>query len=146
MQTAAKLAGEEVSLMTITQYEFPDTPASSGFCVFPEELEQDNLVFFHATSAGNRDAIFEGGFRIPDPTGQTGLTSVSFSKQSLMALDHAMTKRSNNRGQYSIIAVRYNSLVREGLTVNVSDIHDFTLDPAPEIIGYCNVPESYRHL
>lgn len=131
--------------MTIREYDFPDDPAASAYCVFPAALEDDELVLFHATPAENRDAIFKDGFRIPDPNGVAGLPSVSFGKRSIAALTHAMTMRTTRPGAYCIIAVRYASLERQGLKVNHSDIHDYTLDPPPEIIGYCTVPVSYVH-
>ena len=42
-----------------------------------------------------------------------------------------------------ILAVRYDSLEREGIVLDLDMIHDYTLNPQPEIIGYCIVPESY---
>lgn len=131
--------------MTIIKYDFPDDPASSGYCVFPAALEEDELVLFHATPAENRDAIFRDGFKIPDPEGVAGLPSVSFGKKSVAALTHAMTMRASRPGAYCIIAVRYSSLDRRGLQVNASDIHDYRLDPPPEIIGYCDVLATYEH-
>ena len=131
--------------MTITQHVFPDNPSSSGYCVFPKALEEDDLVLFHATPAENRDAILRDGFRIPDPEGVVGLPSVSFGKKSVTALTHAMNMRANRPGAYCIIAVRYDSLDRTGLKVNLIDIHDYTLCPPPKIIGYCTVLETYDH-
>jgi len=131
--------------MGIIEYPFPDDPAATGYCVFPAELENDGLVFFHATREENREAIMKEGFKIPDPTGVSGLPSVSFARQSMAALTHAMNKRGNSPVAYCILAVRYKTLDRKGIKENPSDIHDYTLDPAPEIIGYCIVPATYRH-
>jgi hypothetical protein len=103
------------------------------------------LVLFHATPASNLAGILKSGFRIPDRTGRSGLPSVSFAKRSVAALTHAMTMRAKAPGAYCILVVRYDTLNRTGLQINVSDIHDYTLDPAPEIVGYCNVPASYVH-
>lgn len=130
--------------MKITEYPFPDDPAATGYCVFPAELEDDELVFFHATPAENLEAIVNDGF-IPDPAGVSGLQSVSFARRSMMALTHAMTKRGNSPVAYCIFAARYKTLDRKGIKENPSDIHDYTLDPAPEIIGYCIIPATYRH-
>lgn len=131
--------------MLITKYDFPDDLASSGYCVFPAALEDDDLVLFHATPVGNRESIFRDGFKIPDKEGVTGLSSVSFAKRSPAALTHAINMRTSLPGAYCIIAVRYSSLDRQGLQVNASDIHDYTLNPPPEILGYCIVPETYEH-
>lgn len=132
--------------MAIAKYPFPDDPAATGFCVFPPALEDDELVLFHATPAENFEAIEKDGFRIPDPAGKSGLSSVSFAKRSSMALTHAMTMRKKQPGAYYILAVRYQTLNRQGLKVNLSDIHDYTLAPPPEIIGCCTVPISYVHV
>lgn len=131
--------------MAIVEYDFPETPSSSGYCVFPTALEDDELVLFHATPLDNLETIIRDGFRIPDPTGVHGLASVSFGKRSIASLTHAMTMRRTRPGPYCIIAVRYSSLDRKGLKVNADDIHDYTLDPAPEIIGFCVVPGTYEH-
>lgn len=131
--------------ITIVKYDFPENPSASGYCVFPAALEEDGLVLFHATPIENQETIFREGFQIPDPTGDRGLPSVSFGKRSISALTHAMFMRRTRPGAYCIIAVRYSSLERNGLKVNASDIHDYTLDPAPEIIGFCVVPETYEH-
>ena len=41
--------------------------------------------------------------------------------------------------------MRYEKLDRLGIIVNTSDIHDYTLEPLPEIIGYCIIPATYVH-
>jgi predicted RNase H-like HicB family nuclease len=139
---AARFLGGGTEML---EYTFPKNPAATGYCVFPAALEDDELVLFHATPAENLEAIREHGFRPPDPTGKTGLASVSFAKRSVAALNHAMSRREEKPGAYCILAVRYATLNRKGLKDNFSDVHDYTLDPAPEIIGYCTVPASYVH-
>lgn len=129
----------------IEDYPFPDNPEATGYCVFPAELEDDPLVLFHATHADNLQPIIAHGFKIPDADGIAGLPSVSFAKRSVSSLDHAIRKRQDEPGAYNIIAVRYETLDRKGLSNNVSDIHDYTLQPPPHIIGYCSIPETYEH-
>jgi hypothetical protein len=131
--------------MAIVEYPFPDAPADTSYCVFPTVLENNELVVFHATPAKHLEAIIKDGFRIPGRTG-VGLQSVSFAKRSVTALTHAMIMRGDQPVSYCILAVLYNTLDRNGLVVNVSDVHDYTLDPAPQIIGYCMVPASYVHV
>lgn len=132
--------------MAISLYDFPDDPASSGYRVFPEFLESDDHVFFHSTLAENCRLIFRDGFRIPYHDSDAALRSVSFSMSSAVALNHAMDLRSHQFGAYCIIAVRYASLERSSLVINLIDIHDFELKPPPELIGYCTVPDTYKHL
>jgi hypothetical protein len=130
----------------IIEQPFPENPAATGYCFFPAELEDDDLVFFHATPVNNIESIIEHGFRIPDKSGVKGLPSVSFAKKSVGALNHAMSMRQKRPGEYCILAVRYQTLDRVGLKVNYDDIHDYTLEPHPEVISYCKVPASYQHL
>lgn len=127
------------------EYPFPNDPCSTGYCVFPARLEDDELVFFHATPAENFEAIVQQGFRIPDPAAKIGLASVSFAKRSREALTHAVIKRGAQQRSFVIFAVRYNTLNRPGLKLNEIDIHDYTLVPPPELIGYCRIPETYVH-
>jgi hypothetical protein len=132
-------------MSSVVKYPFPDDPAATDYCVFPPALEDDELVLFHATPAKNLESILKDGFSIPDPASVVGLRSVSFAKRSATSLTHAMGMRDRAPGAYSILAVRYKTLKRDGLVINLIDIHDYTLDPAPEIIGYCEVPTSYVH-
>lgn len=133
--------------MTITKYEMPENLKATAYCLFPPALEDDPLVLFHATPIKNFDAIDSDGFKIPNPDGRPGggLQSVSFSKRSSASLDHAVTKRRTYPGDYCVFAVRYEKLDRPGIADNPSDIHDCTLNPAPEIIGYCVIPATYVH-
>ena len=131
--------------MNLVEYSFPTDPSSTRYCVFPDDLESDHLVLFHATPMENFEPISKEGFKIPDPTGTVGLQSVSFAKKSSMALGHAMQRRRDNPGEYCIFAVRYDTLEREGLANNLDDIHDYKLDPPPQIVGYCLVPTTYSH-
>ena len=134
------------SKMSLIEYPFPADPSSTGYCVFPDELERDDLVVFHATPIANFEPILTNGFKIPDPSGTNPLRSVSFAKKSCTALDHAIRKRRDRPGEYCIFVVRYQSLDRQGVVINVSDIHDYTPDPPRHIVGYCKVPAAYRHV
>jgi len=135
-----------VDQMSIVQYQFPSRPGATEYCLFPRELEKDGLILFHATSAKNAPDIIKDGFKIPDPSGENGLASVSFAKRSVSALTHAMSKRHAEPGDWVVFAVQYRSLDREGLVNNLCDINDFTLTPSPLIVGYCTVPASYEHV
>ncbi len=129
----------------ITAYPFPDDLSENGYCLFPKALEDDALVLFHATPAENLQAIMEEGFRA-DPQQTSGLSSVSFAKQSVSALSHAMTRRGDASIEFVVLAVRYDSLEHKHITVNVSDIHDYRLDPPPQIVGKCVIPAAYRYV
>jgi hypothetical protein len=128
--------------MVITTYDFPKSPAATGYCLFPAELEDNPLIVFHATPVENEAAILKEGFKA-DPKGVSKLQSVSFAKRSVGALTHAMGRRGNDAVDWVIFAVRYQSFAN--IKENTIDIHDYKLDPAPEIIGRCLVPASYEH-
>jgi hypothetical protein len=132
--------------MEPTEHPFPENPASTDYCIFPPGLDDDELVLFHATPSENLGSILKNGFEIPDPTGDSGLQSVSFAKRSIGALNHAMNLREKRPGTYCILAVRYETLNRTGLKNNLDDIHDYTLNPPPKILCFCKIPSSYRHV
>lgn len=114
--------------------------------MFEDDLEDDPLVFFHGTALSNLEGIAAEGFRIPDKSANTGLASVSFAKKSGAALAHVLRRREDQPGVYCIIAVRYQTIERAGIKENVSDIHDYTLEPPPELVGYCKVPDEVKYV
>lgn len=129
----------------MNDYPFPRNPSANDYCVFPSELENDPCVLFHATPSENFAEICSEGFKIPVVLAPTGLASVSFAKRSVGALSHAMMRRKSSPGEYVVFAVRYKSLDYHHISNNISDIHDYKLDPAPQIIGFCRIPLSYEH-
>jgi hypothetical protein len=136
-------ASEAMSDTEPKEYPFPKNPAETEYRIFPPELEQDKHVWFHATTIAKFELIKAEGFKI---TRENGLDSVSFAETSTTALDHAMRKSLDEPAEYCIIAARYESLERKGLKVNASDLHDYTLDPQPSIIGVSRIPASYSHV
>jgi len=130
--------------MTIQEYSFPEKAdlEIAGYCVFPPLLENDQLVLFHGTLAENMDAILRDGFKSAATLGVGNLTSVSFAYKSMAALTHL----ANKDGDRVILAVRYDTLDRPMIKKNPSDIHDYKLDPAPTVIGFCRLPSNYRHV
>lgn len=132
--------------MKLVEYPFPRNLEYTSYCVFPDELERDDHVLFHATPSKNFESIVREGFQIPDPNAKEGLPSVTFAKRSSAALDHAMRRRDSQPGEYCIFAVRYSSLCHQHIKINSCDIHDYRLDPQPKIIGYCRIPATYLHL
>lgn len=88
----------------------------------------------------------EHGFKIPDATAENPVPAVSFAKGSNWSLTWGMGKRDAEQpGDWVVLAVRYEDLARNGLQMENIDIHDRTLFPPPEIIGYCWVPTTYKH-
>jgi len=129
----------------MAEFPFPTDLEYRSFCVFPDELEQDDLVLFHGTPLKNFANIAENGFSLPSPNDDNPLTGVSFARRSSSAFNHAMNKRKSHPGNYCIIAVRYLSMdfphiVNDGTGL----VHDYKLDPLPQCVGVCVVPESYQ--
>ncbi len=134
-----------MSQIMMTEYPFPTDLEDRSYCVFPDELEQDDLVLFHGTPLENLASIRGNGFRLPRPDDNNPLTGVSFARKSSLAFSHAMNKRKSHLGDYCIIAVRYMSMdfphiVNDGAGI----VHDYKLDPLPQCVGFCIVPESYQ--
>ncbi|MEY8802230.1 hypothetical protein AB9K35_18280 [Leisingera sp. XS_AS12] len=123
------------------EYPFPQKPKDVGYHVFPEELENDQSIFFHGTSMESFNGILREGFQ-PGPQ----LESVSFSSVSSVALGYACDARTDASPAGCVIAVRYSNLNETWITRESFGIHDFRRDPQPEIVGFVTVPEDYRHI
>ncbi|KDR86539.1 MULTISPECIES: hypothetical protein [Agrobacterium] len=130
--------------MNIVEHPFPGAPKMEElqYRVFPESLENDPLVLFHATLPADYDEILLSGFKTAAQLGKSnGLASVSYAKQSSTALGHIRNRHKNQ--EVIIIAVQFQSLVaRQGIVVNTSDIHVYD-GTQPAIIGFCRVPKDY---
>ena len=125
-----------------TEYPFlPDNLEASSYRLFPEDLEADDNVFFHGTSRAKAAQICSNGFRACG-----SLKSVSFARKSSLALMYACKGRGPESPDGCVLAVRYNSLEREGIRLELDILHDDTLNSQPEIIGYCIVPKSYQFI
>lgn len=120
-------------------YPLPVDLEDRVYRVFPPEIEQDDAIFFHGTNAAHLSSILENGFI---PSGE--LTSISFARESSLALRYASLARTEVYPDGCIIAVRYDDVHRPGLRHEPSILYDDTRDPPPVILGYCLVPSSYR--
>ena len=120
--------------------EFPFLGASdaNGYRVFPAELENDELVFFHGTADGHRRSIIDNGFKVIG-----SLPSVSFASSSSLALRYACEARNAASPDGCIIAVRFASIDKPGIKSESFGIHVYKFDEQPEIVGYCIIPAAY---
>ncbi len=127
--------------MKVECFSFPNQPSETEYCLFSEQMEGDEYVLFHATSVENFDNISREGFKPKEP-----LKSVTFTKKSSTALDHACKNRSGNDPDWMVIAVRYNDFARPGIVHEPFGLYDYTCDPQPEIVSYCKIPATYRYI
>jgi hypothetical protein len=95
---------------SITKYPFGETNEENGYRLFPDELENDELVFFHGTAESNLESIVNDGFKI-----QGSLPSVSFAETSALAWKYASEARSTTSPNGCVIAVRFQTLDRPGI-------------------------------
>jgi hypothetical protein len=126
---------------TAREYPF-GTPRDNEYRLFPDELENDPEIFFHGTEERVLQAIRSGGFSFPDPS---KAQSVSFSRDSSLALGYASDKRSAASPQGCVIAVRFGADNRSLRREEPFGLHVDRFDPQPEIVGYCIVPADYDH-
>ncbi|TGQ46936.1 hypothetical protein [Mesorhizobium sp. M00.F.Ca.ET.216.01.1.1] len=127
------------SQQRITEYPFPWPDEDKGYRVFPDAMENDDLVAFHGTGRGNLESIIGNRFTFNGP-----LQSLSFAKESSGALPYACSKRSVASPEGCIIAVRFAPPIpRPYGVVETSVIHVYRLDQQPEVVGYCIVPADY---
>lgn len=128
----------------LLEYPFHPPTEEREFEIFPSEMEKDPHVFFHATHADNLGPIVRDGFKSAATLGIGVLKSVTFSKRSVDAVAHWCRVRAEG-AEGVLIAVRYDDLSRQGLVLNASDLHDYTLTPPPRILSYCKIPSDYEH-
>ena len=123
-------------------YPFPiEALAKRGYRLFPDTLENDYRVFFHATAAEKLNSILEEGLRPGVEVGKK-LTTISYASNSMIALDHWITIR--GRGQDGVIlALQFESL--EEIFVDAGTHYSRALKIQPAIVGKCTVPSNYDH-
>jgi len=115
----------------------------NGFCLFEHKLENDDLVFFHATPKRYFDSIISTGFRSAAETGNGTLTSVSYAKRSTGCLAHIGNKLNED---YIVFAVKFDPVQQKCFVNNPSDIHIFKREIQPHILGYCELPKGFHVL
>lgn len=121
------------------EYPFLGVSENNGYRVFPNELENDPLVAFHGTARVNLPSILDQGFAFTRT-----LKSLSFAKNSSLALSYACKARTSNSPDGCILVVRFDSLEKRGIGVEHSIIYVTKLDEQPEVIGYCIIPADYQ--
>lgn len=112
------------------------------YSLFQEALEQDPQVFFHTTAKRNLEAIANQGFKSSLDLGSGQLASVSYTKKSSSCLAHIGTEITD---EFVVLAVRFETLDATKIVVNMSDIHVFSADILPSIIGYCDIPKGFMY-
>jgi len=120
------------------QYPFNGANEQIGYRVFPDEMENDPNVFFHGTSASNLASIVRNGFR---PT--QVLSSVSFARDSSLALNYACSARSADSPDGCVIMVKFEDVNTTGIRSESFGVHVDDLSRLPTIIGYCIIPKEY---
>jgi hypothetical protein len=120
------------------EFQFANPTDETGYRCFPQEMEDDQLIFFHGTAASNLRPILAEGFR---PV--RALTSISFARTSDLALRYACESRTAVSPEGCIIMVRFSNVEQSGITAEQFGVHVHDLSMIPEIIGYCIVPAAY---
>lgn len=124
----------------IKEYEFKSLGEENNYQQFPDEIENNEHIFFHGTAEANFENIKNQGFQ---PKADGELNSISFAKKSSLALGYACTARNDLSPKGVIIMVDISNIKQECIVEQNFGIH---LSPKfqPEIIGYCLVPENYK--
>lgn len=121
------------------KYPFPWPDQDKGYSLFPHELENDELVAFHGTSEMALRPIIENGFKFGG-----ALQSVSFARQSSLALNYGSSARTPKSPIGCVLLVRFSPPIpRQGIVVEPSVIHVYKLEELPKVIGYCIIPQEY---
>ncbi len=124
----------------ILQFPDRDTLRCRGYNVFSDELEGDELVFFHATAAENIENILTEGLQPGNRIGRA-LHTISYAERSVAALTHWVTVREDREGV--ILALKFkdcNELFKDGGTT-----YSMALKTQPTVVAICPVSSSYQH-
>jgi hypothetical protein len=124
------------------EYPFCRPTEENEYRVFPDEMENDQHIFFHGTAKANLQSILRDGFKIP----VTDPKSVSFARDSSLTLVYASTPRSEPPREGCIIAVRFDDPQSPRIVPEHFGIHVSRQDALPHIMGWCIVPETYKHI
>lgn len=119
----------------------PDTLESRGYNVFPDCLENDSTVFFHATTIGKLRRILKQGLRPGVEIGGNLLT-ISYGETSMEALTHWINIRKPDENGV-ILALKFGSL--EELKRDDGVWRTRALVSQPRVVGVCMIPCSYVH-
>jgi hypothetical protein len=117
-------------------YPYTKPAEDSDFCLFPDCLEDDDLVFFHGTLDKNRQDIIRDGFR-PAPDGDlVRVTYATVSKDTLQQMFYKL----KDDGDRCVFAVRFEStsgpeFCQEGPLMRVHKT-----GPQPTVVGYMVIP------
>ena len=126
----------------LLEYEFrSDQLEGLGYRVFPNELENNPNVLFHATSIANLAAILNNGILPGNEVGQN-LMTISYADNSMIALTHWVGVR--REGQDGVIlALLFPNL--DETFISEGTRYSMQLRVQPCFIGKCVVPSSYNH-
>ena len=108
---------------------------------FPNELEEDELILFHATAAEKLVAILKEGLRPGVEVGGS-LSTISYGLNSMVALTHWISIRAKGTDGV-ILALRFDN--RDEIFEDGGTLHSRALIKQPEVIGVCKIPSSYEH-
>jgi hypothetical protein len=85
-----------------------ETLEKRGYLVFPDELENNELVFFHATPANRVESILKDGLKPGKEVGGN-LSTISYSPKSVIALTHWIQVRSRDSDGV-VLALKFDAL------------------------------------
>ena len=124
----------------IKECPFPWPNAEKGYSLFARELEDDELIAFHGTAEANLQSIINDGFKFGE-----SLQSISFARQSALALGYGSAARMKESPKGCVLVVRFTEPIpRLGVGVETSIIYVYKTDEQPKVIGYCIIPADYQ--
>ncbi len=125
------------------KYNFPDLHENiekNKYCIFPSNMEKNNLIFFHGTAESNLVSIIKNGFVIPND-----LKSISFSRKSDLALKYACNARNTSSPCGVVLAVQFCSIENKHISIESFGLYVYDQNHMPKIIGYCIIPANYLY-
>lgn len=123
------------------RYEFK---LKNGYSLFSDDLENDELVFFHGTFERNYKSICQYGFKSAKELTGDGLSSVCYFNKSASALHYVISERQHGDNMV-VFAVRFKKEDMSRIAVKDEEIHVFIPEIQPIIIDERVVPADYVH-
>ena len=127
--------------MPLQYYDLPEGSLEDRhYRVFPEDIESDPLIVFHATPAANLDSIVENGL-LPGNMAGANLETISYGEDSMAAMirwqNHPLKAQ-----EWVVLALKFSN--RDELYDANGTTHSNALRVQPEIAGVIVLPAGYR--
>ena len=131
-----------MTIVSAQEIPFSTPTEDREYCIFSDEYEKNSNIVFHGTSMQFFESIMKTGFCSAKALKLSDVASVSFAKNSSVALAHACEKWSSD--DRVIFAASLENIESTTICDEGSVVYIFDPNTKPAIIAYCFVPQDYQ--